>query len=40
MKGVAVMMTLHLKVEEDQELRGYVRDLIKGEVKAIIKEDI
>jgi translation initiation factor RLI1 len=34
------MMTLHLKVEEDQELRAYVRDLIKGEVKAIIKEDI
>jgi len=33
-------MVLTLKIENDQELRSHVKDLISGQVKSIIREEI
>lgn len=33
-------MYLHLKVEEDEELRSYIKDLIRGQVTSMVREDL
>lgn len=33
-------MNVKLKIEEDAELRNYIKDLIKGQVVSILREEI
>lgn len=33
-------MKLNLNIEEDKELRSYIKDMIKGQVLSVVREDV